>query len=231
MIICKSAQGTSGWIEDRCGILSASELGELVKLNFDLRTGEMVQTLLARKLAEKWSGPLAASGAGAFEGSWAMIQGQILEEQALPWLEFTQNVEIQRPGFLMTDDRLFGASPDGIIGTGMGLEVKCKQPVAHCKMILDGEVPGEHLAQIHAGMHVTGFTKWMFLGYHRNFPKLLLTVERDSDIQCKINKAVCYFNEMLNDGWIRLCELNGGPPPPRERMLFSTDRPEQFNAH
>lgn len=244
MITSPHATGTTGWLEERAGVLSASELGELVKLNFDLRTGEMVQTLLARKLAEKWSGPIA-SEAGAFAGSWAMIQGQILEEQAIPWLEFTQGITISRPGFLMNDSRSFGCTPDGIFDE-TGVEIKCFQHVNAVKTLLDGEVPREHLAQIHGGMYVTGFKRWMFLSYHRSFPKLLLTVDRDEEIQQKIAKAVAYFTDIFNDAWAQLVELNGGvEPPPREPMTFSTDHIEmedkghspvpedlgQFNAH
>lgn len=230
MIASPHASGTQCWLEERAGVLSASELGELVKLNFDLRTGEMVQTLLARKLAEKWAGPLPVTG-GGFAGSWAMEQGQILEECALPWLEFTRNVEIERPGFLMTDDRSFGCTPDGIIGGHTGVEVKCYQPVNAVKTLLNFEVPPEHLAQIHGGMYVTGFNQWIFLSYHRSFPKLLVTVKRDEQLQTKISKAVNCFREMFDAAWKQLVDLNGGPPPPREPMVFASDAQQQFNAH
>jgi len=219
MIVTPHAQGTTGWIECRAGILSASELGELVKLNFELRSGEGVHTLLARKIAEKWSGPIISDG--GFGGTFAMQQGQILEEQALPWLEFTQNLTIERPGFLMTDDKKFGASPDGIIGGITGLEVKCYQATNTVRTLLDGAVPREHMAQIHAGMFVTGFQQWMFLAYHRSFPKLILTVKRDEEIQEKIAKAVNYFAGIFDDAWSQLVDLNGGIIPTREPMVFA----------
>lgn len=221
MIISPHAQGTTAWLEEKAGILGASELGELVKLNFDLRTGEMVQTLLARKLAERWNGPLLGFS------SFATDQGNILEDEALPWLAFNYDVEISRPGFLMTDDKSFGSSPDGIIShtedsEEMGLEVKCYQPVHVVKALLDGEVPKEHLAQIHGGMFVTGYKRWKFLSYHRSFPKLLLTVDRDEEIQKKIAVAVAEFKDRMEAGWKHLLDLNGGEPPPkREPMTFA----------
>jgi hypothetical protein len=198
--------------------LSASELGELVKLNFDLRTGEGVQTLLCRKLAERWGGPLLGFGA------WATDQGQILEEQAVPWYEFTHNVEVARTGFLMNDEKTFGCSPDGVVGdweTGFGLEVKCFQPPHHCKVLLDGEVPREHLAQIHGGMFVTGFQNWQFLAYHRSYPKLVVTVQRDEEIQEKIAAAVEHFATLLEEAWEKLVDLNNGIVPTREPMVFA----------
>lgn len=221
MIAIDCQQGTQKWLEARAGVLGSSELGELVKLDFGLRTGEMVQTLIARKIAEKWHGPLLGFN------SFATDQGNILEEEALPWLSFEHNLQISRPGFLMTDDRLFGSSPDGIIAQTedseeMGLEVKCYQPVNVVKTLLGGEVPKEHLAQIHGGMYVTGYKRWMFLSYHRSMPKLLLTVDRDEEIQMRIATALAVFRERFEAGWQRLLELNGGPPPPREPMVFST---------
>ncbi len=211
-----SPQGTREWLQVRVGIPSASEFKELVKNDFTLRDGETPKTYLARKLAEKWLGEPIADDAG-----WAAEQGTMLESEALPRLACKLDKQLQPVGFCIHDDGKSGCSPDTLFsGEDLGAEVKCFQPVHHCKVILGGIVPKEILPQIHFSMHVTGFSRWIFYSYSHRFPSLLLTVERDEKIQSLIRDALDDFHEKLDAAFTRLCEINGGPPkvkaPPKQ---------------
>ena len=219
MIRHEVGQGSSEWLTLRSGIPTASELGNLITDKFAIRKGEMVQSYVAQKLAEKWiGGPLIGFGGGGT--AWAAEQGQLLETLAIPWLEFEYDLKVERVGFLTTDDNSFGASPDGIIGDE-GLEVKCLQPINHVKALMGGVVPEEYLPQIHAGLFVTGFKSWRFLAYNRSFPALWLTVERDEQKLNVIAEALAAFRERFDLGWNRLVELNDGIIPKREPMAFA----------
>lgn len=204
VIDCK--QGSVEWLQARCGILTASEMGQLLTDKMEVRTGKMPLSYVAAKLSEAWTGEWDADF-----GSWEMTQGDILESEALPWLELERNVKVERVGFITTDDGLTGCSPDGLIGE-TGVEVKCPQRKQHCKTLLAGTIPEEHLPQVHGGLYVTGFDHWTFVSYNRKFPKLVIEVERDDEIQANILEAVQMFLFRFKQGWDRLCELNGGPP-------------------
>lgn len=213
MKILPFEQGSVEWMRARAGIPTASELDNIISPTWKIRTGEMPKSYLAAKLAEAWlGGPLI--GFNVFD----VEQGRILEEEARPWLELELNTEIARVGLCTTDDGSVGCSPDGIIWSedeGCGVEIKCPQPTAHVKYLLRGEVPPEYLAQIHGGMYVTGFKEWKFLSYSRGFPKLLLTVERNEEIQTQIGQALFNFLQDFSEGFERLSEINGGPPKRR----------------
>lgn len=200
-------QGSVEWMQARAGIPTASEFDALVTPDFKVRTGEMPKTYLARKLAEAWlGGPLA--DAHVFD----MEQGKILEEEAIPWFELEHNRTVQRVGLITTDDGRVGCSPDGLISERCGIEIKCPRPETHTRYLLAGELPKEYAAQVHGSMFVTGFPQWQFLSYRRRFPKFLLTVERDLEVQRNIRTALERFLEAFDEGWTRLCEINGGPP-------------------
>ena len=55
----------------------------------------MPKTYVAQKLAEKWFGGPLMSGSGS---TFAMDQGSILEETAIPWYEFEFSTPITRVG-------------------------------------------------------------------------------------------------------------------------------------
>lgn len=228
MKILPFEQGSVEWMQARAGIPTASEFDNLISPTWKIRTGEMRKSYLASKLAEAWlGGPLI--GFNVFD----VEQGRILEEEARPWLELELNMEISKVGLCVRDDGRVGCSPDGIVYTGIGtaqpnfgVEIKCPQPTAHVKYLLSGEVPPDYLAQIHGGMYVTGFESWKFLSYRRGFPKLLLTVERDDEIQGKIHDALYEFLGNFDAAMDRLIDINGGEMPKRRPIVQPVPQPD-----
>jgi len=218
--IHEAAQGTQAWLEARAGIPTASEFDALITPLWKIRTGEGVTSYVARKLAEKWAGPLPSFG-GSGAMSWAMEQGQILETEVIPWYEYETGHAIQRVGFITTDDDKAGCSPDGLIGEDGGIEIKAPQSPKHVEYILAGKLPPEYAAQVHGSMYVTGRAWWKFVSYRRHFPPLILTIERDEDVQELIGKALAAFHQRFEYGWGELIALNEGPPPKREPMTFA----------
>jgi hypothetical protein len=211
------AQGSVQWIEAHCGIPTASEFDNLVTTKWEPRTGEMPKSYLARKLAEAWSGPLPGFG------SWGMEQGQILEGEARPWLDFEFGWKIETVGFVTTDDGRIGCSPDGLIGEDGGVEIKCPEGPTHIKYLLNGILPPEYAAQVHGCMLVTGRPWWQFVSYRRHMPPLLIRVNRDEAIQEALREALVEFLERFDNAMGRLIEMNGGPPPKRIPMVFSDE--------
>lgn len=187
-------QGTHEWHLLRLGKPTASEFSNIITPKFEARTGEMPFTYLCKKVAERFHGkPLPQPF------TFAMEQGEILEDQARAWLEMDQGITVKQVCFIESDDRRFGCSPDGLIGEDGGLELKCPEAHTHVKYLLKGELPPEYATQVHGCMFVTGRKWWKFLSYRRGFPAFLITVERDESIMQKINLAVSAFCDRIDE--------------------------------
>jgi hypothetical protein len=200
------AQRSVEWMQARAGIPTASEFDQLVTPEFKIRTGEMRKSYLAKKLAEAWlGGPLPQFN------SFDMDQGNILEEEAIPWYELEFGTTIERVGLLTTDDGRIGCSPDGLLKDG-GIEIKCPLVQTHIGYLLAGELPKQYAAQVHGSMFVSGLPRWTFISYHRKLPALHLIIERDSAIDSAIQKALAEFLADFDASMKQLEELNGGPP-------------------
>jgi hypothetical protein len=185
-------QGHKDWFNLRMGKVTASEMGNLLTPEFALRTGEMPKTFLYTKLAETWRGkPLI------FTGSWATEQGELREDEAIPWLALEKEWKIRDGGFIESDDGLSGCSPDGLVGDNLGIEAKCPEPVNHVRYLVEGELPKRYAVQVHGSMYVTGFPKWIFFSYNRGFPPLILEVRRDEKIIANIKEAVNIFHDNM----------------------------------
>lgn len=193
-IITDCPQGSEAWASLRLGKVTASEAGNLLTPTFKIRTGEMPQTYLCKKVAEAYRGEVLPG----FGGSWETEQGAINESEARHWLSFALDKDVTQVDFVVSDDGRYGCSPDGLIGDDSGLELKCPQHTTHVKYLLDGELPDEYAVQVHFSMYVTERPEWLFLSYQKNFPKLLLTIKRDDERCSQIAKALSEFNEKFD---------------------------------
>jgi hypothetical protein len=207
-------QGSEAWLWARAGIPTASEWDALVSpVKLEIRTGETPRTYLAQKVAERWYGPLPQPPV------FAMEQGNIIEERARPWIEFQYGRPAEQVGFITDDAGRFGCSPDGWFEHECaGLEIKCPQIVTHTKYLLAGKLPDDYRLQVQGSMLVTGAPWWTFLSYHNAMPKLVLKIDRDEKTISVLREALDQFLDKLDAAFLRLVELNGGPPPKREML-------------
>lgn len=214
-------QNSVEWLQARTGVVTASELHNLVTPLWKIKVGDAVDSYLARKIAERWlQGPLLDTGS-----SLDMEFGKIRETEAIPWYEFRYDRKIRRVGFITSDDGRLGCSPDGLFEAS-GIEIKCPLAQTHVGYLMANEVPPKYLAQVHGSMFVTRFESWQFLSYREPFPPLLLTVHRDEKVQKVIEEATDLFLERFEASWTALCDLNGGPPAPRVQFVPSSpDKP------
>ena len=220
-------QNSGEWEQTRAGKVTASELDALITPLWKARTGDGVQTYLTKKLAEKWlGGPLPSFQALDMEF------GHILEAEARPFYTVTTGREVQTVGFIESEDGKCGCSPDGLISLTHGLEIKSPRIETHIRYLLDGGLPKDYAAQVHGSMFITGATHWDFMSYRRGLPPLIITIERDAEIQDKIQDAVTDFLVQFDAAWAKLVEINGGepkrvtPPPASARPYYETQQPE-----
>ncbi len=206
MIIHDVKQGSEEWMRLRCEIPTASEFDNLISPLGKIREGEQPRSFLARKVAEAWlGGPLPA--AGFFDAE----QGQILEQEAIPFLTFDYGWEISRPGFITDDDETIGCSPDGLIEVEQcGIEVKCPHADTHVGYLLKGALPKDYIAQVQGSLFVTGLPRWRFVSYRRKFPLLMITIEKDEEFHTQLAEALRIFQHDFAFAINVMKELNGG---------------------
>ncbi len=214
-------QGSVAWLEARAGLVTASEADAIISPTYKVRDSKGIDAYVSRKLAEKWGGPLPQPKV------FAMEQGNILEDEAIPFYAFEFGVKVERIALITTDDGRAGCSPDGVLVKGsskQGLECKCPSSPVHVAYLLAGQVPEEYRAQVHFSLWVSGFPSWEFVSYRRQFPPLIITVEPETKAQEAIGTALELFYAKFDASWARLVELNGGKEPAkREPMRFADD--------
>lgn len=147
-------QGSPEWLQLRCGMLTASQIGQLITpktikpANNDISRG-----LTTQLVAERITGRTEV----VFETN-DMLRGHLDEPIAKQHYSEHHNSTITDVGFIVLDmpDGQLGYSPDGLVGDDGLIEVKSRRPKKHIQTILADEVPLENLAQCMAGLFVSG---------------------------------------------------------------------------
>lgn len=97
--------------------------------------------------------------------TWAMKRGHELEPEARAEHELQTGLIVERAGFVMTDDGIFGGSADGLIEGDGGSEYKCLVSPEGMRAVLLNDDISEFMDQIQGCMWITKRRWWHFALY------------------------------------------------------------------
>jgi len=205
MIVHDVEQGTDAWFELRLGVPTASDFGKVITP----KKGELSTqgVSYASKLAlELFRG----ESMNDFEGNEYTEHGKEHEDAAIAGYEFTNDVLVQRVGFI-TDEKGRGCSPDGLVGDDGMVEVKCLKDVNHVseaiKYLLKNEFDPKYIPQTQGQMMIAK-RKWCDLVFHApNCPQHIVRQYPDDKYQETMDKALDSVLEMRDFAlsWLK-CE-------------------------
>ena len=183
-------QGTDEWLAARCGLVTASVVGKLITpstvkpANNDTSRG-----LTAALVAERITGHVEP-----FHETEDMRRGSLDEPFARE--VYSENyAEATEVGLMVRDDWGFkiGFSPDGLVGDDGLIEIKSRNQKIQLGTILADEVPLGNMAQIQAGLLVSG-REWLdYVSYSGGMPLYVKRVLPDPRWFIAIIEAVSDF--------------------------------------
>ena len=216
-------QGTPEWLQARCGVLTASVIGQLISpKTLKPADNETSRGLLANIVAER-----ITCYVEPFYPNREMERGTFEEPYARDAYAEHMGVEVEQVGF-MTDDRFgytLGYSPDGLVGGDGLIEIKCRRAKKHMTTILSGEVPAENMAQIQAGLLVSQRVWCDYVSFCGGMPLFIKRVPIDPKWQDALQQAAQRFEGNAADA-LDAFTLATAEMPATERTpwdAFNTD--------
>lgn len=193
MKILNVEQGSREWLHARLGIPTGSCADSLITPKTRKPSAQSVG--YRNRLVAEWllGYPLEDGSSG-----W-MDRGIELEDEARTYYEFDRDVEVERIGFVTTDDGQFGGSPDGLIGLDGGLEIKVPAAHTHVGYLLHpASLVEKYLGQVQSYMSITGRQWWDVFSYCPGLPEVVERVPRDEAYIAALDAALVPFLEDLN---------------------------------
>lgn len=206
-------QRSDEWYEARRGIVTASAVGQLVTTRtIKPAANDYSRGLTAQLVAERISGWVEPTF--TTNDMWRGIESEPIARD----LYSEKYAPVTEVGFMRRDEGtwVLGYSPDGLVGDDGLIEVKAPRPKSHVATILSGNVPPYHMAQLQAGLLVSG-RQWVdFISFCGGLPMWTKRVHRDERWHAAIITAVTEFENnatVMVARWVT--ETHGLPPTER----------------
>jgi hypothetical protein len=212
-------QGSREWLEQRRGMVTASVVGQLLTAtgrpaSNDTSSRRLTLSLVAERIT------------GYVEPTFVnddMLRGQ-LDEPIARDLYSEHFEQVTECGFLVRDDWGWplGYSPDGLVGDYGLIEVKSRRQKKHLQTILADEVPAENMAQLQAGLLVSG-REWIdYVSYSGGMPLWVKRVYPDPKWSEAIVDAVSAFEQAAEEMTHTYLTRTADLPATERRIDLST---------
>lgn len=194
-------QGTPEWIACRAGIPTASKFATVMAKGEGKIRSEYMRTLAGEILT--------GEPAETFRNE-HMERGNLMEDEARETYAFINDVEIKRVGFIRNGNK--GASPDSLVGSNGGLEIKTALPKIQIDRLMRDRLPPEHVAQVQGNLWISEREFWDFVSYWPKLPVLTVRVYRDEPYIKNMAAEIDRFNDELAD-LVEKVRRYGAPEP------------------
>lgn len=207
-IFTELEQGSPEWLAARAGIVTASVVGQLVTPTLKTANNDTSRGLTATLVAERITGHVEP-----MQVSQAMMRGT-LDEPFARDVYSEHHAPVVELGFMVRDFGKYkiGYSPDGLVGNDGLIEIKSRAQKKHLQTILADEVPAENLAQIQAGLLVSGREWCDYVSFCSGMPLWTKRVEPDERWFDAITDAALTFETNAADMLTRYDESTKGLP-------------------
>lgn len=186
MEIFNLEQGTEEWFRCRMGVPTASNFATVMAKG----EGKTRSKYMRQLAGEIITGEPQESFSNAH-----MERGKAMEDTARQTYAFINGVDLQQVGFIRNGNK--GASPDSLIGTSGGLEIKTALPDIQIDRLERDRLPPEHKAQVQGNLWLSERDWWDFVSYWPKLPMLTVRVYRDEDFIKEMSSEIDRFNDEL----------------------------------
>ena len=203
-------QGTDEWLEARRGMITASTVGQLVTpRTIQPAANPESRALVARLAAERITGWVDDGGMST--DMWRGVE----DEPRARDLYGEHYAPVTECGLMvrdLDDGAPLGYSPDGLVGDVGLIEVKSRKPGKHIQTVVADQVPAEYMAQIQAGLLVSGRAWCDYISYSGGLPLWIVRVYPDERWRSAIVAAVGAAEQTIADTAACFAALTAGLP-------------------
>ncbi len=173
MIVKDVEQNTPEWEKARTGMPTSSNFDEIITTR--CTPSKQKQKFMYQLAAERITGVKEETYKNAI-----MLRGIEMEPEARSMYELLTGNEVTTVGICyLNKKKLFGCSPDGLVGEDGLIEIKCPTSAVHVSYLLANGFPKDYFQQLQGQLFVTG-RKWVdFFSYYPGIKPLLFKVMPD----------------------------------------------------
>lgn len=187
-------QGSDEWLQARCGILTASVIGQLITPTLKVANNDTSRGVALTLAAERITGHVEY-----VHPTFDMQRGT--EQEPYAREAYAEHyAPVDEVGFIVRkqDGWQLGYSPDGLVGEEGLIEIKSRKPKKHVQTILSGKPPAENMAQLQTGLFVSGRAWIDYVSFSPGMPLWVSRVQPDERWFEVIESTVTEFENTVD---------------------------------
>jgi putative phage-type endonuclease len=212
----KVEQGSDQWHDLRRGIVTASVVGKLLTPTLKVADNDTSRALTATLVAERITG--FTEDTPMTSDMWRGVDSEPIARDIYSG-HYEQAVEV---GFMRRDEDnwTLGYSPDGLVADDGLIEIKAPRAKTHLNTILANRVPPYYMAQLQAGLLVSGRAWVDFVSYCGGMPLYVERVYPKPEWFLAIEDACLIFEATAAEMVARYEQATAGLPATDRIDLF-----------
>ena len=201
----------SDWLQQRLGKFTASEFHRLMAYPSKAEMPVGGITYVMEKVAESLVEPAASEGFASYDMQWGIDH----EAEAVQAFTDKTGLNVDKHGLaqeLITMSEHVGCTPDGLIDSTHGLELKCPKSVTHISYwkIKNSDDLKKHCSnyywQVQGSMMVTGREEWYFASFDPRFvnpahrlhiAKIAINIEDVVSLSNRLKMAIALKKKLI----------------------------------
>lgn len=203
-------QGTDEWLAARCGLLTASTVGQMItEKTVKAASNDKSRSLAKSLIAERITGHVEP-----IQTSRAMERGTLDEPYARDHYSEHHSPAVE-VGFMIRtiNGHKLGYSPDGLVGEDGLIEIKSRNQRIQLEAFLDDAVPLANMAQIQCGLLVSGRAWCDYVSWSGGMPMFVKRVLPDENWFAAITDALYQFEVTAETEISKYLTKTAGLPP------------------
>jgi len=192
-------QKSKEWHDIRKGVITASFLNNFITPVGVLKKGETLNKALFELIGGIYEETSEAEGIKSKH----IERGNRLEPIAKQEYEMRKLIDVKEVGFILSDCKNYGYSPDGLVNENGLIEIKAPVIYKHIQNFYNDEVQKEYIIQIQAGLMISERKYCDFISYNEGakdkYKYYEKRVYRDEDLIKKIKENIDIIIEKKED--------------------------------
>ncbi len=197
-------QRSDEWYALRAGVATASDFDCIIT-----PTGQPVKSEKSKAYMYKLISclVLGMDEAAMVVPTGPMQRGMIMENDACDYYSLVNSSpDMEKVGFILSDNKMYGASPDRLIGKDGILEIKCPNASTHIGYLLNEEIDKQYWPQVQ-GQLLLAEREWSdWMSYHDYIRPIIVRTYRDEEYISRLQEALTIFSDNYMEAVNKLIE-------------------------
>jgi putative phage-type endonuclease len=184
------AQRSDEWYALRLGVATASDFGKIITPTGQPTKSERSKDYMYKLISQLI---LGSDDEAMVVPTGPMMRGKIMENDAADYYHLVTGNSTKEVGFILSDNKMYGASPDRLVDDDGLVEIKVPNAGTHIGYLINDSIDPIYKPQVQGQLLLSGRQWCDWVSYHDFIRPIIIRTYRDDEYIQKLQDAIDEF--------------------------------------